>query len=131
MYEFENEAGEKTVFYYSVANYPKIGQVHIDEAGVEWKRIFSLPSAASDTKLDPNNMNDFVNKTAQKKGSLGDLWDQSRELSEARAKQTDDGVDPVKKKFFADYKKKRNGLDHPDAKKKKVIEKNGISVTLD
>lgn len=131
MYEFENAKGERTVFYYTVANYPKIGAIHIDENKVEWTRVFSVPNAVSDTKLDPNNMADFVNKTAQKKGTVGDLWDQSRELSEKRAKQSVDGVDPVKKKFFEDYKKKRNGLDHPDAKKKKTYEKNGLSISLE
>lgn len=129
LYEFENLKGERTTFFYPVSNYPKIGQIHLDENKIEWKRVFSVPNASSDTNIDPYSQNDFIEKTGKKKGTLGDLYDQSRELSEKRAKDNG-GEDPVKKKKLEDYKKKRFGVEHFEARKKK-IEKKDVSISLD
>lgn len=83
----------------------------IDSDGLEWERVFTIPQASIDTKVDPFNKVKFLEKTS-KAGSIGDLWDRSKELSEKRAEKRD-GVDEVKQKFFDKYKKERNGRMHP------------------
>ena len=47
--------------------------------------------------------------TKNKKGTLGDLWDASREASEKRIKKY--GKDPVKEKHFKKFKKEK-GIKH-------------------
>ncbi len=83
-----------------------------DEAGTEWERVFTVPQATIDTHVDPFSARKFLDKTANK-GSVGDLWDRSKELSMKREEKRD-GVDPIKKKFFADYTKERKGRMHPE-----------------
>ena len=60
---------------------------YVDEEGVRWKRVFTAPHANVPIVFDPNSSQDFVNKTKGTKGTLGDLWDRSRELSEQRKKK--------------------------------------------
>lgn len=88
--------------------------------GVKWDRVFTKPNASVDTKWDANNPRDFVNKTANKKGTIGDIMDKSAELSEKREKQQ--GIDPIKEKAYSDYSKERGGKEHPDLRKKKLAE---------
>ncbi len=76
--------------------------------GTEYNRVYTIPNASIDTKIDPHSQKDFREKA---KGSIGDLWDQSAEASEKR--QERHGQDPVKKKFFKDYSKSRKGAKHP------------------
>jgi predicted nucleic acid-binding Zn ribbon protein len=78
-----------------------------------WKRVFTVPQASIDSKIDPFNTRDFVNKTGSKKGTYGDLLDKSAELSRKRA-DIAGGKDPVKEKYFEDYSKNRRGAKHPD-----------------
>lgn len=75
--------------------------------GCQWSRVFTVPGASIDTKIDPFSKNDFMNKTKSKKGTLGDLWDTSKELSEKRKDSL--GYDNMEKKAFNDYSKKRGG----------------------
>jgi hypothetical protein len=84
---------------------------YVDGKGIKWNRIFSKPNAAVDTEIDPFSYTDFVNKTNNKKGTVGDLWDKSAELSDKRAKKV--GKDPVKAKAITDYRKKCQGRLHP------------------
>jgi hypothetical protein len=51
--------------------------------------------------------------TGNKKGTMGDLFDQSKELSEAR-KKIHGGKDPVKQKYWKEWSKKRKGKKHPE-----------------
>lgn len=88
------------------------------EDGVQWRRIYTIPTASIDTRIDPFSSNEFVRKT-NKKGTLGEVMDISAELSEKRAEKTG-GEDPVKRKAFSDYEQKvgkKHLLDKP-----KVIE---------
>ena len=94
------------------------------EDGVEWMRVFTKPYAAIDTEIDPFSSKSFIDKTANKKGTLGDMWERSAELSETREKKA--GVDPVKQNFYADYKKK-TGKEYLDLRPKK-IETQGMTV---
>jgi hypothetical protein len=77
------------------------------EDGVEFDRVFTIPQASIDTQIDPMSSMDFVEKTGRKKGSIGDLWDASKELSSKRTDKI--GKDPIQEKAFDDYSKKRRG----------------------
>jgi predicted nucleic acid-binding Zn ribbon protein len=92
-----------------------------------WKRIFTVPNASFDSKIDPFKASEFARKTGSKKGTYGDLLDKSAELSQQRADITG-GVDPVKAKYFEDYSKTRRGGKHPLDKKSSFENKN---VTID
>mgnify|MGYP006935470275 CR=1 FL=1 len=76
--------------------------------GVKWNREWSIPRAAIDTKSDPFSEKDFIRNTNNKKGSVADVWERSAEMSEKRAQKLG-GADPVKQKYFAKEKKRRNG----------------------
>jgi len=76
--------------------------------GIKWDRVYLAPNSSIDTKINPHSEADFVNKTANKKGTMGDILDASREASEARTKTH--GTDPVKQKHYDDYAKKRDGM---------------------
>lgn len=89
------------------------------EDGVKWNRVFTVPHASIDTKIDPNSAADFVKKTGSKKGTFGDMMDLSAELSERRAEQHG-GEDPVKRKLFDDYKKENKGKKHFHDRPKKI-----------
>lgn len=102
--------------------------VYTDEQGVEWKRVFTVPNAAMDTREDAWNKNQFINKTGRMKGTVGDVLDYSSELSARRA-EANGGEDPVKRKAFNDYEK-RTGKKHL-SDKKKTIETSKIKIDLD
>jgi hypothetical protein len=91
------------------------------ECGTEkgWVRVFYAPQATFDTKVDPNSPKAFVDYTATRKGTYGDMQDKAKELSEQRSEQNG-GVDPVKEKFFKDYSDARKGAKHPEELKKTV-----------
>jgi hypothetical protein len=85
------------------------------ENNLKWNRVFTVPEVNTQDKLDINsNEKDFARVTGKQKGTLGDLWDRSGELSEKREKVY--GKDPVKEKHFKDWSKKRKGKIHPKAK---------------
>ena len=86
-------------------------KVYIDEFGVKWERIYSSPQLNTIGSIDPWNSSDFVNKTSSTKGSMGDLMDRSKELSNQRASENN-GIDPVKQKYFKKYSKERKGAKH-------------------
>lgn len=104
--------------------YQSVHDAHVySEDGVVWDRVWTVPQAAIDTSIDCNSARDFTEKTGKKKGSLGDLWNCSAELSEKRAKSQ--GIDPVKQKHYDNYSKMTKGKIHPDivaANKKKTFE---------
>jgi hypothetical protein len=82
------------------------------EDNIKWNRVFTVPEVNTQDKLSvDSNAKDFDRITGKKKGSIGDLWDQSKELSEKRKKIY--GKDPVKEKYFKDWSKKRKGKLHP------------------
>tara|TARA_Y100001937_G_scaffold128734_1_gene207401 strand:+ start:717 stop:1103 length:387 start_codon:yes stop_codon:yes gene_type:complete len=103
--------------------------VYVDQDGVKWKRVFVASQLNTTGNIDPWNKNDFMNKTANDSGNMGDLIDRSRDLSEQRASQNG-GVDPVKEKYFKDYAKKRGGKEHP-SKKKKTFENKNVKISFD
>ena len=93
-------------------NVQKMNEEHayVDKEGVKWQRVWQTPNTMIDSDIDPFSQEQWNNKTKDGKGSVGDLWDRSRELSEKRKKVL--GHDPIKDKYFRDYSKKRRGLKH-------------------
>jgi len=79
---------------------------YIDEHGVKWNRIFTPPELNTGGSLKTNcTAKEFSDFTKNHKGTIGDLWDRSAELSEKRKKIY--GEDPVKKQYKNSWKKKR------------------------
>jgi len=101
------------------------------ETGV-WKRYWDggCGTTISRTlRVDPYSRKDFANAT-DKKMTMGEMWDLSKEMSESRAQK--DGVDKVKEKNMRDYEK-NVGVKHQDEiarlkkeKAKKSMEKMGF-----
>ena len=86
--------------------------VYIDEKGIEWKRKWTLPNAQIDVDIDPFDKSAFSRKLDHKKGTMGELFDQSRELSEKRKQKL--GYDPVKQKWDKEYSENRQGRTLPE-----------------
>ena len=82
---------------------------YIDEKGTEWNRVFLAPNANIDADIDPFSSRGFIDKT-NTKGSMGDLMERSKEMSEKRKDKL--GYDPVQQKYFKEYSKKRRGMKH-------------------
>ena len=87
---------------------------YTDEDGVKWKRVFYSPEASIDSAIDPFSSQSFREKTDSTKGTMGDIMDKSKELSQQRKDKL--GYDPIQQKYFKDYSKKRRGLKHPQDK---------------
>lgn len=90
---------------------------YIDDNGLEWRRVFTVPQASIDSDIDPNNREEFARRAA-KYSTIGDLADKSRELSEKR--KSKEGFDPLEQKFFKDYADSRRGKKHPKDKPTKI-----------
>ena len=87
--------------------------------GYKLERIWHKPLTSIDTKINPDSAKDFVRYT-NKKGTLGDVWDASKEWSEKRKDKH--GYDEVEIKANEDYKKTHRGQDLPHIKKQKLKE---------
>ena len=61
------------------------------------------------------------------KGSVGDLMDQSREMSEKRAAMSG-GIDPVKSKSMDEWSQKRGGMRHPKDDRVKTSENKHVRI---
>jgi len=94
--------------------------IHIGADGLEWSRVYTVPNASFDSILtNPYSSQEFIKSTREKKMTMGEVWDASAELSKQRADK--DGTDPVRDKFFVDYKKKSDGrVTHFKNRKKKI-----------
>lgn len=123
-YSFTNdETGEFKDLFFHMGDKKE----YVDENGKHWRRIYYAVNASIDTKIDPFSAKDFVHKTGNKKGTMGEVMDLSAELSEKRSESTGKG-DPVKQKLFSDYKNKvgkKHLLDKP-----KVIENSKVKIDL-
>ena len=101
-----------------------------EQDDLEWERVFLAPNASIDSSVDPFNGRQFVDSTAAKKGTMGDMMDYSKELSEKRADKNG-GVDPVKEKYYKDYSKARNGAKHPKQRMEKGYESKNVKIEYD
>ncbi len=98
------------------------------EEGVEWQRVFLPPNTAVSNDADPFCNTSFIEKTANMKGTVGDMMDYSAELSAKRAEKAG-GEDPVKRKHFKEYEKSV-GKKHVEDKPKS-FENKDIKVDFD
>ena len=99
-----------------------------EEDGVKFKRIFTSPQAAIDTKVDPFSKRKFLEKTEKAGTTVGDMWDRSRDLSEHRAGVIGENSDPVKNKFFKKFEANAGGSRHakdPRGQKKYKMDQKG------
>lgn len=95
------------------------------ENGIKFDRIWSKPQASFDTKIDPHSAQDFVKKTGQKRGTVGDLWNTSAELAEKRGTPDDK---------YNNWSKNRGGRKHPEIVKRELkeeVSKQGFELTDD
>lgn len=77
-----------------------------------WRRVWTNPQAAFDSvALDPYSASDFARVTNKRGGTVGDLWDRSKELSQQR--EAKDGKDAVKEKTYRQFAAKHHGAKHP------------------
>ena len=107
-YGFEHpETGDYVEIYMSIHDPHEL----FDSDGVQWRRIFTVPQMAVNSRIDPWSNRQFVEKTANIQGSVGSIMDLSGELSERRGGAKND---PVKRKYYKDWSKKRCGRKHPD-----------------
>lgn len=77
------------------------------ETGEKCRRIFTVPNASvgAVSKIDPFNTKALAEKAGNMKGTMGDMFDMSKEASLQREDKIG-APDPVKRKFFNDYEKK-------------------------
>lgn len=122
-YVFKHPTLEK---YVEVVQRMNEKHIYIDSEGIEYERVWRVPQMAMDLKMDPFSKNDFL-KRMNKRCKVGDMMDESAELSEKRAKIA--GKDPLKEKIFTDYEKK-TGHEHPESISKN-IETSDFSIELD
>jgi hypothetical protein len=87
-YTFQHPNFQKTIDVFFKMNDEK---KYIDEDGLEWNRVFYPPLFAFDTMIDPNDPKAFVKKT-EKGGTLGDIMDLSKEMSERRGGDKNDEI---------------------------------------
>ena len=93
------------------------------EEGRLFNRVFTVPNASVDSDINPFSSQQFTEKTKNMKGTMGDMWDYSAELSRKR-KQACGGADPVRKKAEENYSKKRRGLKYKENASPKDLPKN-------
>jgi hypothetical protein len=120
MYIFENPETQETIEVFFHMNDDK---KYFDDDGLEWKRVFITSELNTEGSIDPWDNASFVNSTANRKGTVGDLLDKSAELSHKRA-ESNGGVDPVKQKYYKKYSEDRGGVKHPSEMKKTFEDKN-------
>jgi hypothetical protein len=104
IYIFENpKTGETKEVLMSM------NEIHeYSENGVKWNRVFgNLNISVPYGNIDPWSESAFLRKTKDMKGTMGDMWDLSAELSQKRADQK--GKDPIKNTFIEKDKKKKGG----------------------
>ena len=105
IYLYENpETGEVK----EVLQKSKEEHVYFDENNLKWKRVWTIPHASVDTQADPFSEKAFSDSTNNKKMTIGDLWDKSKEMSQKRADKSG-GQDPVKKDYESKARKLRGG----------------------
>lgn len=103
-------------------------KIYVDKDGTEWVREYYSPELNTSGKTNPWDKKQFVEKTGNTKGTVGDLLDRSAELSKERASQNG-GVDPLKENYYNRYTKERNGAIHPD-KNQKTFENKHIRIDI-
>lgn len=120
LYIFQSrETGEVRDVFFHMEDIKIYNGENGDEVDV-WERQFTVPQASIDSRIDPFDNKAFIEKTGKNKGSLGDVLDRSKELSEIRAEKRG-GKDPLKEKYLSKWKKDRKDRKvHPSEIHRKV-----------
>jgi len=84
---------------------------YVDGKGIEWGRVYTPTNFNVDGRINAFSSKEFVEKTAKKGMTVGDMWDLSRELHQKREKSA--GKDPVKEKYDKEYSKKHRDKPAP------------------
>ena len=111
LYLYQHPESEEVI---EVVQSVKDKHEYIDNDGTTWNRVWTVHNAAIDSQND-GSQESFMKYTKDKCGTIGDLWDASKEASEKR--KSKEGYDSVENKRNSDYSKKRKGMLHPDQKK--------------
>jgi hypothetical protein len=113
-YLFQNPKTQEVI---EVMQSMKADHVYVDNDGLKWERVFTVPNAAIDSSgVDPYSEKDFLKATDKRGITCGEMFDLSAEMSQKR--ESKDGKDKVKEKTQKDYKKK-TGKAHPEVIKKR------------
>jgi len=97
-YTFQHPETNETIDIFFKMNDEK---KYVDESGVVWSRVYYPPLFAFDTMIDPHDEKAFAKKT-EKGGTVGELFDLSKEMSERRG---GDKNDEIKVKYTEKRKK--------------------------
>lgn len=123
-YTFRKPGSKATKTVFQSMNEPHV----YAKNGETWMRVYERPQMSVDSHVDPLDKKQFKSKTINKRGTLGDLWDQSRELSRKRSELL--GFDPVEEKFYAKHKSDYK-ITHPSELKRELnknLKKKGIQL---
>lgn len=115
LYSFQSPTTGEIIDIYFGMNDPK---EYRDSEGVLWERVWEKPHATVHGNSDPFDSKAFVEKTRNMKGTVGDLWDMSRELSEKRGGKEND---PIRKDALKKNSAERGGKEHLSAATDGVI----------
>ena len=124
IYLFQHPSTEETIEIIQGMNED---HSYTDAHGTKWNRLFTTPNASFDTQVDPFSSSDYLKATENKQGTVGDLMDYSKDLSQERAAKNG-GVDPIAEKFYSDHEK-NTGKKHPT--KAKTYESKNVKVEYD
>lgn len=106
LYTYKHPEKEK---YVDVVQSMNQDHTFTDEQGLQWERVFVNPNTSIGSRIDGSEEN-FKSYFDNKKGTLGDAWDVSREASEKRKQKY--GHDPVQKQYYEQYSSNRQGKKH-------------------
>lgn len=104
-------------FFFNYKDVPSIGsEIIID--GKKWVRAATIPNYAIDEigKINIDDPKDFARRTANHKGTVGELFDLSKQLSEER--ESRDGVDKIGETFQKQKDAKLNAKRERNRQKK-------------
>lgn len=128
VHTFQHEASGETIDVYVPASAPTAEHSTQIKDGKVYKRVYSVPRAAIDTKISEGSREDFHRLTNKAGITNGEMFDLAKELSEHRASKA--GRDNVKESFYRKYEKEF-GEKHAEEKRRDTLEqarKFGISL---
>jgi len=118
-YDFAAENGQ-TITLYLDLHQPKTAYCVQVVDGVVYKRIYSVPRAATNSRAGDLSEQDFIRVTQNKNLTMGEMQNISREMHEERKSKA--GTDVVKERFYKDYEK-RIGKPHTDVVRRERVAK--------
>lgn len=121
VFEFQEEAtGEIISVLVRHTEPDEARRVQIQD-GKTYKRVYAAPMAAKNMIKKDCSKEDFTRVTSDKNLKVGEMWKISEEMSQERASKNN-GLDPVKEKFYKDYEKKNNAKHQDVIKREKLAD---------